>query len=207
MTLNRKSYFIFLVLLIFIQCGGSIPEMHYYLIDYPIGMKSDGGEPAHQIILGVAGFEAAPLYKEERLVYRDSPYEGKYYHYHRWITSPEQMITEKVIEQFRASNLFEQVVAFPKYSQVDYLLQGTIKALEEWDEGSQWYARVQIEFELVARAKNEIVWQKTIEKRNIASQKSPPEIVKGINLGVQQCIAEVEQELAAYFSKPNNSSR
>jgi len=199
--MKSKILMTLLLLPLFYLCSGTIPEMHYYLIDYPISMQSEQSKPVHQIVLGVARFEAAPLYKEEKLVYRDSPYEGKYYHYHRWIASPEQMITDKVIEQLRVSNLFEQVVAFPRHSQVDYLLQGTIKALEEWDEGDQWYARVQIAFELIARATNEIVWQTTIEKKNVALHKSPAEIVKGINLAVQQCIAELEQELAAYFSK------
>ncbi len=201
MTIHQKACLVFFVTLVLIRCGGSVPEMHYYLIDYPVAKQTDGGEATHQVVLGVARFEVAPLYKEERLVYRDSPYEGKYYHYHRWIASPEQMITEKVIEQLNASNLFEQVLAFPKYSQVDYLLEGTIKALEEWDEKDQWYARVQIAFELVSKADYQIVWQKTIEKKNVVPHKTPAEIVKGINLSVQQCVAEVEQGLAVYFSK------
>lgn len=200
MTLSRKLYIILTSSLLFFQCGGSIPDMHYYLIDYPVSMESDKSKPVHQVVLGVARFEAAPLYKEERLVYRDSPYEGKYYHYHRWIASPEAMITEKVIEQFRASNLFEQVVAFPKFSQVEFILLGTIMALEEWDEGDKWYARVQISYELVKNATNQIVWQKTIEKKNIVPHKSPVKVVKGINQGVQQCVAEVAQELNAFFN-------
>ena len=201
MTLSRKLYIIFISSFIFFQCGGNIPEMHYYLIDYPIPVKNDNAEPTHQIVLGVKRFEATPLYREERLVYRDSPYEGKYYHYHRWIATPEEIITEKVIEQLSASNLFEQVVAFPKYSQVDFVLHGTIKAIEEWDEGDQWYARVQIAFELESKIKNQIIWQKTIEKKNVVPHKSPAEVVKGINMSVQQCITEIEQELDAFFTK------
>ena len=200
MTLNQKSCFILYVSLIFFQCGGSIPEIHYYLIDYPVSKKSSKNEPAHRIILGIERFEAMPLYKEERLVYRNSPYEGKYYHYHRWIVSPEEMITNKVIEQLRATDLIEQVVPFPKFSQVDYVLSGTIKALEEWDEEDQWYARVQLAFELIYRQSNQIVWQETIEKRNQVSKKSPVEVVKGINLSVEQCIQDVQKSLDDIFS-------
>ena len=199
--MKSKILKILVLLPLFYQCGGSIPDMHYYLIDYPIQKKSDMSKPVHHIVLGVARFEAAPLYKEERLVYRDSPYEGKYYHYHRWITSPEQMITEQAIEQLKASNLFEQVLAFPKYSQVDFILQGTIKALEEWDEGDQWYARVQIAFEFISKTDNQIVWQKTVKRKNKVSQKTPAEVVKEINLGVQQCINDVEQDLDVFFAK------
>ncbi len=197
----KSKILIILLLPLFYVCSSTIPEMHYYLIDYPISVKNDQNEPIHQIVLGVKRFEAAPLFREERLVYRDSPYEGKYYHYHRWIATPGEMITEKIIEQLNASNLFEQVVAFPKFSQVKYILQGTIKAFEEWDEGDQYYAMVKISFELVPKIKSQIIWQKTIEKKNMISHKSPADVVKGINLSVQQCITEIEQELNAFFTR------
>lgn len=199
--MKYKILMTIILLPLFYLCSSTIPEMHYYLIDYPIDQPGERKTPVHQIVLGVARFDAAPLYKEERLVYRDSPYEGKYYHYHRWIVTPGEMITAKVIEQLGASNLFEQVVAFPKYSQVDYLLHGTIKALEELDQGDQWYARVQISYELMKYATNQIVWQKTIEIKNMVPHKTPAEVVKAINRSVQQCVAECEQELAALFSR------
>lgn len=201
MNVIRRFGIILGMLLMFLQCGGSIPEMHYYLIDYPVPPKKNKSEPLHPVVLGIERFEATALYKEERLVYRDSPYEGKYYHYHRWITSPEEMITEKVIEQLSASSLFEQVVAFPKFSQVDYVLQGVIKAIEEWDEGDDWYARLQISFTLVPRTKDQVLWQKTIEKKNKTPHKSPAEVVRSINVSAQQCITELEQELNTFFTR------
>ncbi|MDZ7263395.1 MAG: ABC-type transport auxiliary lipoprotein family protein [candidate division KSB1 bacterium] len=183
------------------HCGGSLPEMHYYLIDYPVTSQSDRVEVVRPVVIGVARLDAAPLYREERLVYRDSPYEGKYYHYHRWIASPGQMIADKLIEHLRASNRFAQVVAFPKYSRVDFVLQGIINALEEWDEDGQWYARVQLSFELMDSKTSELVWQKTLVQKNRVTEKQPAAVVAGINLGVQQCIETLEQELAAYFLK------
>ena len=74
------------------------------------------------------------------------------------------------------------------------------KALEEWDEGDKWYARVQIYYELMENAGNRIVWQKTIEKKNIVPHKSPAEVIKGINIAMQQCVAEVEYELNAFYN-------
>jgi len=192
MVKKKRFHFIFLLVPFFCVCSSNIPDTHYYLIDYPIEPKSNKSEPVHKTILGVERFKANPLYKDERLVYRESQYEGKYYNYHRWITNPEELITNKVIEQLNASNLFEQVVAFPKYSHVDYVLHGIIKALEEWDEDDQWYAIVNIAFKLVDRKTNQIVWQNSIEKKNKVSKKNPPEVVKEINMGVKQCIEELQ---------------
>ncbi|MDZ7332698.1 MAG: PqiC family protein, partial [candidate division KSB1 bacterium] len=182
-------------------CGGRIPDMHYYLIDFPITQASGNQSPFHNITLGVMRFDAAPLYQEERLVYRDSPYEGKYYHYHRWVSQPAQMITDKTIEQLRAANLFALVVPFPKYSRIDYLLQGTIRALEEWDEGDQWYARVQIEFEVTDRKSQQLSWHTVIEQKVPVQKKTAAEIVQGINLGVERCLVELVKQLNAHFLK------
>lgn len=192
---------IFLIIILLDGCGSRVPETHYYLIDYPLDPKSQQIEPAHHKTIGVERFRAMPLYNDERLVYRDSPYEGKYYNYHRWITTPERMITNKMIEQLNSSNLFDQVVAFPRFSNVDYILRGTIKTLEEWDENNAWYARVRLEFNLVETTGYDLVWQKTIEKKNKVIKKTPAEVVKGINSCVQQCIEEAEQELDALFSR------
>ncbi|HEX9975342.1 MAG TPA: ABC-type transport auxiliary lipoprotein family protein [bacterium] len=185
---------------VFFACCSTIPEMHYYLIDYPIFPKNNNGEPILNVSLGIERFQATALFSDERLVYRDTPYEGKYYHYHRWITSPEDMMTDKAIEQLNASNLFSEVVPFPKFSNVDYVLSGTIKALEEWDEGDQWFARVQIAFELFDRNTRQGVWNKTIEKRNPVLKRSPAEVIKGINLSVQQCIDELSIQLKSLLS-------
>ena len=202
MKINSKFYLLsILLMIVFNGCFSRVPETHYYLIDYPLEAKPQQAEPVHKITIGVERFQTTPLYNDERIVYRDSPYEGRYYHYHRWITPPDQMITQKVIEQLNNSNLFEHVVAFPRFSNVDYVLRGTIKALEEWDENDAWYARVRIELKLVKTSSYDFVWQKTIEKTNKAIKKTPAELVKGINTSVQQCIEEAEHELDVLLSR------
>lgn len=195
-----KIGLLFLMITLLISCG-SVPEIHYYVIDYPVAEVTDREQPAVNIVLGVSKFKSDPLYSDGRIVYRESRYEGKYYHYHRWITTPEDMVTDKIVEHLGASNLFAQVIFFPKVSKVDYILSGTIKAIEENDTAGQWYASVKIVFELVNRNSNELVWQKTIEKQNLISQKSPYEVVKGINLSLQQCVEALQVDLKDLFTK------
>lgn len=198
----KKSTFLFIAtLLIIYQCGGNAPEMRFYLIDYPVELNEQNTAPKHDVVIGVNRFKVHPLYDETRLVYRDSPYEGKYYNYHSWITLPADMVTDKVVEHLGASGMFKNVIELPKYFPVDFSLNGTILALEEWDEGKQWYAKVKLALELVDMKSEEIIWQQTVERKNPVSQKTPLDVVKGLNLGVQQCIDELQQGLDAVFSK------
>lgn len=193
---------ILILLFIFFSCS-SAPKTHFYLIDYPVSVAKENSHPVHQVVLGVSKFRVEPLYSDTRLVYRENPYEGNYYFYHRWVTSPGKMVTDKTIEQLAASNLFKQVVSFPRHVQCDYIINGNIKALEEWDENNKWYAKVKIDFELIEKSSNKLVWKKTIEKQNPVAKKLPFEVVSGINLSVKQCIDDVQRELNKIFGEQN----
>ncbi|MDW7682343.1 MAG: ABC-type transport auxiliary lipoprotein family protein, partial [bacterium] len=160
----------------------------------------DNETPKHDIRLGVTTFKADPLYNEMRLVYRDSRYEGKYYNYHRWIAAPDRLITDRVIEQFSHSNVFKQVVPFPRFTGVDLLLGGQIKAIEEWDEGDQWQARVKIRFDLIQRDRNELIWQTEVEHILPVATKTPAAVVKGINKCVQLTIDSALEKLDKFLT-------
>ncbi len=192
--------FIFILLFLY-QCGSNAPEMRFYLIDYPVDMSNQSATPKHDVVIGVNRFKVHPLYDETRLVYRDSPYEGKYYNYHSWITPPADMVTDKVVEHLGASGMFKNVIELPKFAAVNYTVNGTILALEEWDEGNQWYARVKIAVDIFDMKNEHIVWQKILERKLLVSPQTPFDVVKGINMGVEQCIDELQQGLDVVFSK------
>jgi ABC-type uncharacterized transport system auxiliary subunit len=190
-----------LILMFIILSCSSAPKTHFYLIDYPVEAAAENSNPIHQVVLGVAKFSVEPLYADTRLVYRENPYEGNYYFYHRWITDPGKMVTDKTIEQLAASNLVKQVVSFPRQTQCDFILDGNIKALEEWDENNKWFAKVKIDFELFEKSTKKLIWKQTIEKQNPVTKKTPFEVVSGINQCVKLCVAEVQQELKKIFAE------
>ena len=229
-----KKLILLIILLIILNCG-TIPDIHYYLIDYPVEIIKDT-EIKHDHIIGIESFRTDPLYEENRLVYRDSPYEAKFYNYHQWITPPKEIVTDKVLTQFSASNLFNQVVKFPRYndvnkeyeaqleneiteyindhiliacfqvddkntrlrledgiisslnSDVNFIVRGTIKAFEEWDDDFQWFANVKIYFELVNRKNNKVVWHGTKTSKQKVDDKKPIEVVKALGDCLQICI-------------------
>lgn len=183
-----------LIILFLVSNCGSIPDIHYYVIDIPY--KSTKTEDArHQIVLGIEKLEADPLYEQDRLIYRDSPHEIKFYNYHRWISPPREIVTAKLIEQFSTSGLFKQVVSYPRIGKIDYLLRGTLKTFEEWDKGDDWYAYVKLHFELMNMENNNLVWQDLLTKKTRVTQKKPIEVVRAIGISLQACIKEALNEI------------
>jgi len=192
------SIFIYFLIIIFLMSCGGVPPTYYYRIDYQMTKLESGSSPI-PITLGIKQFEADILYEEDRIVYRNSPYEVQYYHYRRWIAPPRKMVKEKIIEQFSSSGIFERVIGLPSHTQPDYVLQGKIKAFEEWDEDGSWYGLVTLSFELQKSETKEIIWEKTFSEKTPASKKEPVDVVKAISNSmqkvVQQAIIEIEQEL------------
>ncbi len=193
-----RLIFIFLFMLLVTACG-TVPEIHYYMIDSTAEtFKVDN--PKFDKILGIDKFKTEVLYESDRIVYRESPYEVKFYNYHRWITPPSEIVTEKAIEQISASGLFRQVVPFPHICDLDYLIRGTIKAFEEIDEKDGWYALVRLKVEFIDMKSNSILWQDIISKKIKVSAKKPVQLVKAIDVSLTECIHSViphlEQKLA-----------
>ena len=78
----KKTSHILLLLFLISSCG-SIPEMHYYMIDYTLKPAKET-DVKHPVIIGIDIITTEPTYDTDRIVYRDSPFEVKFYNYHRW---------------------------------------------------------------------------------------------------------------------------
>lgn len=185
------------LLAILIGCGG-VPVTYYYQVNYELP-NPGVGNPALPITLAIQQFDANILYEGERIVYRDSPYEVKYYHYRRWVAPPRIIVTQKVLDQYKASGIFRQVVMMPSPVDADFILRGRIKAFEEWDEGDSWYGLVNLSFELQNTASKEIVWENEYSEKTTAQQKDPVKVVEAISqslkLVIEKSIEDVNQSL------------
>lgn len=194
----RKAIYSFLLINLLLSCG-STPETHYYLMEPPIKIESSNISK-YPFVLAVERFNAAPLYNDDRLVYRESKYEAKFYNYRRWITPPAQMVTEQFLDQLKLSGLFKNVVRYPYATRADYLLRGTVKAFEEWDQEKKWFGKVILDLTVENLETHEIIRSDVFVKMTPAEQKNPREVVKALSISLQDCIDEfqksIDQELA-----------
>ncbi|MFQ5822651.1 MAG: ABC-type transport auxiliary lipoprotein family protein [bacterium] len=193
-----KKNLLVLLALSFLNHCGSVPPTYYYRIDYELPSTNSRNDII-PITLGIVQFDADILYEGDRIVYRQSPYEVQFYHYRRWIAPPKKIVTEKVLNQFRASGFFQRVVRIPSTFNIDYILKGQINAFEEWDEGNAWYGIVTLVFQLQNTKSNEIVWENEFSEKTKAMKREPVEVVRAISQSlkkvVQKAIEEIEYNL------------
>lgn len=169
----------------------SVPEIHYYLLDNPLENPDFNQQPKHDKILGVQLFDIAPLYDQDKIVYRESFYEAKFYNYHRWIAPPDEMITAETIDHITNSSLFKNVIQYPSTLNVDYILKGNILAFEEWDQENQWFSHIRLMVELFDMRGKNTLWKEIIEVKNPVAEKQPLELVKSINQSFKECMEKV----------------
>ncbi len=187
------------VITFFLSGCGSVPPTYYYKIDYETASSQNSS--VLPVTIGVSQFGADVMYENDKIVYRDSPYEVQFYNYRRWIAQPRKIVTEKIHQQYREAGLFQRVVRIPSTFKIDYILKGRITAFEEWDEGTAWYGVVAIEFQLYDPSTNEIVWENLVSERTAAAKKEPAEVVKAIseslNAVITKSIAQIGDHLRA----------
>jgi ABC-type uncharacterized transport system auxiliary subunit len=194
--------FSYLASLVFLSSCGSIPQTYYYRIDYDL-QDSNSDNNIIKKTVAVAQFDADILYEGDRIVYRHSPYEVQYYHYRRWIAPPKKIVTEKVLKQLQASGIFQRVVGIPSPFNIDYILKGKISAFEEWDEGNSWYGLVTLDFQLQDTKTNEIVWERELSEKTMATKREPVEVVKAISESLKKVIQKAIEEMESTLKYKN----
>ena len=184
---------------VFIGCG-SVPPTYYYRLDYDINTNPSSVDASVPVTLGIGSLDADLLYESEKIVYRDTKYEAKFYNYRKWIAPPKKMIGEKIVKDYQRSGRFNRVIALPSSQPADYILGGRVLSFEEWDEGQSWYGSVAIEFSLKKADSYDTIWEKTLSDRTAAANKEPAEVViainKSLNKVIQQSIEDTSNFLA-----------
>lgn len=178
---------------------GSVPQTFYYtLAEAPAATGEPAGNHHDQlaVALGVERFAAAAIYEEDRLIYRESPFEVKYDHYRRWAARPAQLVTDEIINQLAARGLFRTVTSYPTAVPVDCILRGRILAFEEWDRGEQWFGRVAISVQLYQASSQKLLWSGTLSRETPAQKRLPAAVAQAISTSLRECVDELAAALA-----------
>lgn len=195
----KSPHFLFLGLLaLLIACAGT-PTTHFYLLEsLSTGANLIPKAPG-EISLAIEPVAADRPYSDDRLIFRDSVFEIQFYHYHRWVKPPEMMITDKLVAGLRASQLFKNVAQAPSLFPADFVLKGELLALEEWDEGANWFGRVRLGFVLVDWRSREIVWQQEFSRQIPVAAHEPVAVVQALNTGIDQCLQDLVVALKPFL--------
>jgi ABC-type uncharacterized transport system auxiliary subunit len=180
-----------LLFLLLTGCA-SAPELRYYRVAVPTAAPAVAPLP---VTLGVARLAAAEPCRQERILYRNSPYRVQYYAADRWEVPPAEMVQEALLTQLRASGRFRRVVAW-RPGEADARLEVRLLRFEEVDEAQEWAGEVELEYEVVTGAERSL-WRGVSRQRVSAEARSVEAVVAALSRALAASLIEVTERTAA----------
>ena len=159
MASRFKNLVIFIPIIMLVACG-KVPETHYYTLE--LEQLADASAKIGEL-LHVQPFDATSVLKYDKLMYKTSRYEIKYDAYRRWAATPSTLLSEKAVEYFQDSQLFDQVVMDMPTLKDGYSLFGFVNHFEESLKDGKRIALVSISFDVYNLSDRKRELHKSIE--------------------------------------------
>ena len=184
-------------------CGSSAPETRYYQMSLAETPLSQTKEARGELSLSVDYMSADPAYDDTRMVYRKSPYQLDYYHYHRWSSPPSMMVSDMLRDAIEATGDF-RLVTNGFVAGADVLLRGRLLALEEVDVSeSQWRARVVLDLQLQDVRSGLVIWSSRARQEVDVADRTP----EGVARALSQAIAEIAPRITQPMIQATRQAR
>ena len=143
-----------------------IPERRKFtLVNHPLRLSLKGSKRPYPFSIQVQKFIVPGIYDRDQIVFRLSEYEIKDDKYHLWANRPSKMFTDIVGQYLNDVTLFTQIDQEYLDKRPDYILSGTVKAIERFDSGDLWFAHLSLSLKLVDTKTNEVFWDREFDER------------------------------------------
>jgi ABC-type uncharacterized transport system auxiliary subunit len=182
---------------------GTVPVKQYYVLNYvPVQLEGRLHAAPYPFTLRVKQLDIEDAYSRPSLVYRQSPFELRYYFYRLWAVKPSRMITDLIFKHLSTINLVNSLVRrFDEGVKPDYELSGLIEAIEEYDSDQLWFAHVSIRFNLTKVSDGTVVFSKAFDNRKRVFSYSPDNMVREMSAVVEFIMDQAVRDLDAVFLK------
>ena len=193
-----------LLLMLVSGCASSRP-IKYYRIEIP-ALPAATVTPV-AVSLQVGAFDAPPLMRDGRILYRVGAHEMGAYEYHRWIETPDRLVQNSLVRLLRSSGKYQSVDMQRGTARSDYILQGKIYEFGEIDK-PEVYTRVSMEIELRDATNSRTVWSKVYTAEDSVDGKAVPDVVESLDQSLRRGLSEIitglDQYLTGRIAAPGN---
>lgn len=201
-----KKRIIDLVLIAILCAGlsgcGKVPVKQFYILNYlPSTARDRLYSSPYPYTIRLRELDIEEAYNRPQIVYRQSPFQLRYYVYQVWAVKPTRMITDLLNKHLVTSNLVSSVIRrFDEGPRPDYELDGTIEALEEYDSEELWFAHMCIRLNLVRLKDGKTIYTRRFDHRKKVFQHEPEYVIREMSALmeyiVNQAIHDIDVKLA-----------
>lgn len=173
-----------------------IPDRRKFIIEgEALRLGLPLSERPYELRVQVERFAIARFYERDQIVFRLSPEEIRDDRYNLWAVRPSEMITNAVTGYLRSANLFTDLRPDFLDEAPEFTLTGTIDAIERFDSGDRWWARLDGSLQLVD-GEGRIFWQHRFDPNEVeVFERDMAYTVQGMNQILRQNMADAVRSL------------
>ena len=176
---NKRSHLgIFLTLAILALTGctqflggkAEVPQRRLFMINVePLRNSLEKSARPYALQVQNKNFEVSRAYNRNEIIVRRDQYELQRDTQHHWMERPGDMFTAIIKQYLRHADLFTYVGGDRDFYErrPQYVLNGTVKALERFDSGDVWAAHLAMTMELVRQEDGQVIWQTDFDEERI----------------------------------------
>ena len=186
----KVRVFLLLNFLLFVwACSGP----HYFDLQTEIPEKQGDFKLAK--VLAVEDVEINETYRDYRIVYRDSPFQVKYYNFASWSKTPDDLIEDAVIDFWKKRALFKKVNANGYGDDSDWTMKIRIGAIEKCYVQKEWYVRLALETEIVDSKNDESLLIHSFDRKTRLAGKKIRYVPEMISKILHEELLKIEAKL------------
>ena len=138
------------------------PQRRWFKVNVePIRNVLGNSERPYPFQVQIKGFDVSRAYNRNELIVRRDQYELQRDNLHHWMERPGDMFTDVIKQYLYQANLFTYIGGDRDFYErrPQYVLSGTVKAIERFDSGDVWAAHLAMSMELVRQKDGKVIWQ------------------------------------------------
>ena len=146
----------------FLGGNAELPQRRWFKVNVePMRNALENSERPYPFQMQIKSFDVSRAYNRNELIVRRDQYELQRDNLHHWMERPGDMFTDVVKQYLRQADLFTYIGGDRDFYErrPQYLLSGTIKAIERFDSGDVWAAHLAMSMELVRQEDGKVIWQ------------------------------------------------
>ncbi len=173
-----------------------VPDRRKFIIeDKALRLDLPLSERPYELKVQIERFDISKFYERDQIVFRLSPEEIRDDRYNVWAVRPSEMITDAVAGYLRAANLFTDLRPDFLDEAPEFTLTGTIDAIERFDSGDRWWARLDGSLQLVD-GEGRIFWQHRFDPNEVEIfERDMVFTVQGMNQILRQTMIDAVRSL------------
>jgi ABC-type uncharacterized transport system auxiliary subunit len=182
----------------------SVPIKKYYLLNYVPSTNRERTSPGpYPCTIRLRDFNIEDAYNRPQIVFRQSPFELRYYYYRVWAVKPARMITDLVYKHLLSANLVSTIVRRfdESANQPDYELTGMIEAIDEYDSDELWFAHIALRLALTRVSDGIIMYTRRFDLRKRVYEHKPENVIREMSSLMEFMMTQAVHDMDVRLSK------